>query len=92
MATVDVPWDWFVFRIQADIVKVTKLELPTDYHFSTAEERTSLWVDSTPPHLFRVKFQIFLSFIDFDTHFLCLYKVKLVLHNTQLLLKCCMNF
>ena len=39
MATVDVPWDWFVFRIQAYqyIVKVTKFELPTAYRFSTEE-------------------------------------------------------
>ena len=51
MATVDVPWDWFVFRIETYqyIVKVTKFELPTAYHFSKAEGRTSLWADSPPP-------------------------------------------
>ena len=33
MATVDVPWDWIVFKIQAYqyIVKVTKFVLPTQY-------------------------------------------------------------
>ena len=31
MAAVDVPWDWFVFRIKAYLytVKFTKFELPT---------------------------------------------------------------
>ena len=48
MATVDVPWDWFVFRMKAYwyIVKVTKFERPTAYRFSTAERRSRLWVDS----------------------------------------------
>ena len=58
MATVDVPWDWFVFKMKAYqyIVQVTKFELSTAYRFSTAEGRTSLWTDSTPPPpgLFRV--------------------------------------
>ena len=51
MATVDVPWDWFVFRIQAYqyIVKVRKFQLPTAYCFSTAEGRTSLWGIPPPP-------------------------------------------
>ena len=51
MATVDVPWDWLVFKIEAYqyIVKVTKFELPTAYCFSTAEGRTSLWADSPLP-------------------------------------------
>ena len=51
MATEDVPWDWLVFRMKAYqyIVKVTKFELPTAYRFSTAEGRTSLYADSTPP-------------------------------------------
>ena len=51
MATVDVPWDWFVFRIQAYsyIVKVKKFELPIAYRFSTAEVITSLWADSALP-------------------------------------------
>ena len=44
MATVDVLWDWFVFRIEAYqyIVKVTKFELPTAYRFSTAEIRRQI--------------------------------------------------
>ena len=57
MATVDVPWYWFVFKTKAYqyMVKVTKFELPTVYRFSTAEGRPSLWVDSAPPPgLFRV--------------------------------------
>ena len=51
MATVEVPWEWFVFRINdfKYIVKVTKFQLPTAYRFSTAEGRPSLWADSTPP-------------------------------------------
>ena len=49
MTTVDVPWDWLVFRIQAYyIVKVRKFQLPIAYHFSTAEGRTSPWADSAP--------------------------------------------
>ena len=37
MATVDVSWDWFVFRMKAYqyIVKVTKFDLPTAHRFST---------------------------------------------------------
>ena len=51
MGTVDVPWDWFVFRIQAYyyMVKVRKFQLPTAYRFSTSEGRTSLWADSALP-------------------------------------------
>ena len=59
MGTVDVPWDWVVFKIQAYqyIVKVTKFELPTQcFRFSKAEGRPSLWADSAPsPGLFGVK-------------------------------------
>ena len=56
MATMEVPWDWFVFKMKAYyyIVKVTKFALCTVYRFSTAEGRSSLWADSTPC-LFRVK-------------------------------------
>ena len=45
MATVDVRWDWFMFKMKAYqyIVKVTKFELPAAYCFSRAEGRTSLW-------------------------------------------------
>ena len=41
MATVDVSWDWFAFRIKAYwyMVKDTKFELPTVYRFSTGEGR-----------------------------------------------------
>ena len=51
MATVDVPWEWFVFRMKAYfyIVKVTKFEFPTAYCFGTADGRTRLWADSAPP-------------------------------------------
>ena len=43
MATVDLPWDYFVFRMKAYeyIVKVIKFQLPTAYRFSTAEGRPS---------------------------------------------------
>ena len=63
MATVDVPSDGFVCRIEAYYykVKVTKFELPTAYRFSTAEGRTRLWADSTPPGLFRVNKNNFLA-------------------------------
>ena len=46
METVDVLWNWFVFKMKAYkyIVKVTKFEVPLAYRFSTAEGRTSLWV------------------------------------------------
>ena len=56
MATVDVSWDCFVFRMKAYwyIVKVTKFELLIAYRFSTAERRTSLWANSATPSLFRV--------------------------------------
>ena len=62
MATADVQWDWFVFKMKAYqyIVNVTKFELPSAYRFSKAEGRTSLWEDSAPlPGLFRVKIRIF---------------------------------
>ena len=49
MATVDVPWDWFVLKMKAYkyTVKVKKFQLPTAYRFSTAEGGTSLCAD--PP-------------------------------------------
>ena len=57
MATVDVPWDWFVFKVKAyyHMVKVKKIQLPAAHRFGTAEVRTSLSADSAPgPGLFRV--------------------------------------
>ena len=61
MAMVDVPWNWFVFKMKAYqyMVQVKKFELPTTYHFNTAEGRTSLWTDSLPPppSLFGVKWK-----------------------------------
>ena len=50
MATVDVPWDWFVFRMKAywHVVKVAKFELLAVYRFRTAEGRSSLWAHSAP--------------------------------------------
>ena len=50
MATVDVPWDWFVFKMKAYqyIVKIAKFDLATAYHFITGEGKHSLWVDSAP--------------------------------------------
>ena len=51
MATVDVPWEWFVFRMRAYlyIVKVTKFEFSTGYCFSTADGRTRLRADAALP-------------------------------------------
>ena len=51
MATVDVPQDWFVFRMKAYkyMVKVTKFQLRTAYRFSTAAGKPNLWADSAPP-------------------------------------------
>ena len=42
MATVNVPWDWFVFKMKAYwyIAKVTKIEVPTAYHFSTVKNQS----------------------------------------------------
>ena len=58
MAAVDVPCDWFVFKMITYyyILKVIKFEpRPTAYCFNTAEGRTSLLVDSNHSFLFRVK-------------------------------------
>ena len=48
MATVDVAQGKFVFKMKAYkyILKVTKFQLPTAYHFSTVEGKSSLWADS----------------------------------------------
>ena len=62
MATVDVQWDQFVFRMKAYkyIRTVANFQFDTAYRFSTAEGRPSLWSDSAPPPppppLFRVNY------------------------------------
>ena len=43
------------------MLKVTKFQLPTLYHFSTAEGKPSLWADSTLPVCLVLKLHLWIS-------------------------------
>ena len=49
----------FKLKAYKIILKVRKFQLPTYYHFSTAEGRIWLWVDSPPPQLNKIKGALF---------------------------------